>query len=196
MEGVVLVLIGAALFSQSWYVLGFYSEGRTMGVFVGGLGLLSLATIMFGPTLEPTLLTEVGKKVGGAAKVISDSDVLAEVTVMKSVIIVWALYAIGVGAHGLWDFDERAIGFYSAVVAAVTAVAFLYFAIELETRYTSEVWLSLSGATFVLTVIAGIMFFYLAFALNVLRLVAGWFTLLGGGVVAAIGLAIVGAAVT
>jgi len=35
MEGVFFVLIGAALFSEAWYLLGLYSEGRTMGVFVG-----------------------------------------------------------------------------------------------------------------------------------------------------------------
>ena len=191
MEGTFLVLIGAVLFSQSWYVLGMYSEGRTMGVFIGGLGLLALATIMFAPTFEPMLLTEVGETV-----VVKASDVLAEVTVLKLLIVVWALYALGVGAHGLWDFDDRAIGFYCAFLAVATAVPFIYFAGELEPRYTVAVWLSLSGATLVLTLIAGIMFFYLAFAFNVLRLVAGWFLLLGGGVIGAIGLAMVSAVVT
>ena len=183
MEGIFLVLVGAALFSQSWYVLGMYSEGRTMGVFVGGLGLLSLAAIMF----APTLLTGAG---------VSAADNLAEITVMKSLIMAWALYAVGVAAHGLWDFDERAIGFYCAFLAVATLVPFLYFAGNLEPRYSTDAWLSLSGATLALTAVAGILFFYLAFSFNVLRLVAGWSILLGGSVVALIGLAILSATVS
>ncbi len=84
MEAIFLILIGAALFSQSWFILGLYSEGRTMGVFVGGLALLSLATIMF----APMVLT--GEDVSPTA------DYLAEITIMKSLIIVWALYTVAV----------------------------------------------------------------------------------------------------
>ena len=176
MEAIFLILVGAALFSQSWYVLGIYSEGRTMGVFVGGLGLLSLATIMF----APMVLTGEG--------VSPSADHLAEITVMKSLIIVWALYTIGVAAHGLWDFDERAIGLYCAFLAAATLVPFLYFAIELESRYGESVSLGLSGAALALTTLASILFFYMGFGFNVLRLVAGWALLLGGAVITTIGL--------
>ena len=55
MEGLFLVLIGGVLFSQSWYVLGMYSEGRSMGIFVGGMGLLALGTVVF--AFDPVLLT-------------------------------------------------------------------------------------------------------------------------------------------
>jgi hypothetical protein len=185
MEGIFLILIGAALFSQSWYVLGMYSEGRTMGILVGGLGLLSLATIT-ALAFAPMLLTGEGK----------GADMLAETTVMKSMVLMWALYAVGVGAHGLWDLEDRAIGFYAAFLAVATLVPFIYFARELESSYGVGTWLALSGSSLILTVLAGIMFFYLAFALNVLRLVAGWFLLLGGGAVAVIGLAIVSTFVT
>ena len=99
MEGVALVLIGAALFSQSWYLLGLYADGRTMGIYTGGLGLAVLITI----TMVPQVL------LGEAFD--SDANLLAETTVMKMLIIVWAAYAVGVGAHGMWEFDERAIGF-------------------------------------------------------------------------------------
>ena len=182
MEGIFLVLIGAALYSQAWYVLGLYSEGRTMGVIVGGLGLLALATVMF----TPVLLTGDGK----------GADMLAETTVMKAVIIAWALYAVGVATHGLWDFDERAIGFYGGFLAVVSLVAAIYFAVQLEGPYSNGTWLGLSGATILLTVVAAIMFFYQAFQFSVLRLVAGWFLLLGGGVVGVIGLAVVSTAIS
>ena len=183
MEGVFFTLIGAALFSQSWYVLGLYAEGRTMGVFVGGLGLISLGAITF----TPMLLTGDG---------VSTANNLAEVSIIKLLIIVWALYAVGVAAHGLWDFDDRAIGFYSAFLAAASLVPFIYFVGELEQPYSNGVWLGLSGATLVLTVIAGMMFFALSFTFNVLRVVSGWFLLLGGGVIAALGLAMLSTAIS
>ena len=182
MEGIFLVLIAGALFSQSWYVLGMHSEGRTTGVFVGGLGLVSLGTVA-AFLFAPTLLTGV--------------DALAETTVMKTLIITWSLYAVGVSAHGLWDFDERAIGFYCAFLAVVSAVCFSFFTrfLVYET-YTVSVGLGLSGATLVLAILAGLMFFYLALGFNVLRLVAGWFLLLGSIAVTAIGLSIVSTAIS
>ena len=190
MEGVFLVLIGGALFSQAWYVLGMYSEGRTMGIFVGGLGLLALGTVVF--AFEPTLLT--GVKSG---KVVADaSAVLEQSTVLKLVIVGWALYAAGIGAHGLWDFDERAVGFYSAFLAVATAVPFFYFVVELQDVYSDAVWLSLSSATLLLALIATVVFFYQAVGFAVLRLLSGWSLLLGGIAITAIGLGVVSTAIS
>ncbi len=176
MEAVFLTLIGAALFSQSWYVLGMYSEGRTMGVFVGGLGLLSLGAI----TLTPMLLTGEGP----------GAELLPETTLMKTLIFLWALYAIGVAAQAIWDLDERAIGFYSVILSIVTLLSFMYYSVELESTYSIPAWLSISGSLLLLTIMSGLTFFYLAFNFKILRLVTGWFLLLGGGVISAIGLCI------
>ena len=173
MEGIFLILIAGALFSQSWYVLGLYSEGRTMGIFVGGLGLLSLATIMFTPTL------------------LTGADQLAEITLYKSVILVWAIYTVGVAAHGLFDLDERAIGFYSAFLAVASLVPFILYVSVLRDRYYESLWLGVSASMAVLAVLATIMFFYLSFQFSVLRLVAGWFLLVGSTIVGLIGLAVV-----
>ena len=85
MEGLAFVFIGAALFSHSWHLLGLYPDGRTMGTYVGALGLATLIAL----PLTPMLL------VGGDP----DAFPLAEVTVMKMLIILWAGYAVGVGAH-------------------------------------------------------------------------------------------------
>ena len=176
MEAVFLTLIGAALFSQSWYVLGMYSEGRTMAVFVGGLGLLSLGAI----TLTPMLITGEG----------SGAELLPETTIMKTLIALWALYAIGVAAQGIWDLDERAIGFYSVILSIATLLFFMYYAVELESTYSVPAWLAISVSSLLLTIISGLTFFYLAFAFKILRLVTGWFLLLGGGVISVIGLCI------
>ena len=191
MEGLFLVLVGAALVVQSWQHLGLYSDGRTMGVVVGGLGVLILGTFMLGSSVEPILLTSTGKEVGGAAKEIAASDVAVSTALLTTLAAVWAIYAIGVGATGLWDLDDRALGFHSAVVAVVSLFALLFSAGQLDARYGENVMLALSAATLVLTVLATMVFFYLAFGFNVLKLVSGWFLLIGGGVVGLIGLLIV-----
>ena len=118
MEAVFLVLVGAVLFSQAWHMLGLYSDGRSVGVIIGGLSLLSLGAVL----LEPLLLT------GSGDRTISAANHLSELTVTKTLIIVWAVYGIAVAAQALWDQDERAVGFYSAVVAAVTVFSFFYYA--------------------------------------------------------------------
>ena len=115
------------------------------------------------------------------------AETLAETTIMKVLIVLWAGYAVGVGAHGLWDFDERAIGFYSAFVAVVSVVALIYFAVELQNRYPDDVSIAMSAGTLLLSILAGTLFFYLAIPFNVLRLVAAWFMLVGSMAVAAVG---------
>ena len=188
MEGIFFILIGAALFTQSWYTLGLYSEGRTMGVLVGGLGLLALGTFALGGTMEATLLV-VNDGDGGKADA---AKVLTEMTVLKALMMVWVVYTFGVAAHGLWEFEDRAIGFYSGFVAVVSLIVFLFFAIELRTIYSDAVWLLMAAAPAVLTLLAAISFFYLAFQWMVLRLVTGWFMLLGSGAIIGIGLVMLG----
>ena len=178
MEGIFFLLIGAAIFSQAWYVLGLYSEGRTMGVFTAGLGLLALGTIMFGTTITPTLISGDG------------STELT--TVLTALIVLWAIYALAVGAHGLWDFDPRAIGFYSVFLSVVSLVVFLIFALSMAEggvfEHSLGIWLSMSAVPLLLTIISAITFFYLAFEMQVLRLVAGWFMLSGSAVIGLVGL--------
>ena len=182
MEGFFFVLIAAALFTHSWYLLGLYHEGRTVGLYTAGLGLVSLIAL----TLAPMVLSASGSAASAGA-----ADVLAGTTMMKVLIILWAGYAVGVGAQGLWEFDERAIGFYSVFLTAASAVAFVFFGIELEDRGVGqEVWLAMSGAFLVLTILAATLFFYMAIPFRALRKVAGWFVLLGSLAVAGLGFAI------
>ena len=188
MEGLFFVLIGAALFSQSWYMLGVYSEGKTVGVIVGGLGVLAIAAVLLSPASTLTasgtawmLLTGEGVKAG---------PWLAQTMIMKTLILAWGLYAIGVAAHGLWDLEEKAIGFYSVFLAVLSGVSFIYFAAELEVLYGTNAWLGMSAATLFLTVLAAMMFFTLSFTFNVMRAVTGWFILIGGGVVALVGVGV------
>lgn len=180
MEAVFLVLVGALLFSQAWHMMGLYSDGRTVGVVIGGLALASLGAIM----LDPMLLT------GSGDRTISAANHLSELTATKGLIAVWAVYGIVVAAQALWDYEERAVAFYSAVAAAVSVVSLFYYFGNLEPRYGEPPWLSLSAATLLLSVMSAMVFFALGFAFRSMRPVAAWFLLIGGATVAAIGLAI------
>ena len=178
MEGIFFLLIGAAIFLQSWYVLGLYSEGRTMGVFTTGLGLLTLGTIMFGTTITPALISGEGS-----------TELL---TALTALIFLWAIYSLAVGAHGIWDTDPRAIGFYSIFLSIASLVVFLIFTLSMAEdgvfEHSLGIWLAMSSVPFILTIISAIAFFYLTFQLQVLRLVAGWFMLFGGTVIGLVGL--------
>lgn len=192
MEALGLILIAAALFCHSWYILGLYPDGRTAGIYVGAFGLAALIST----TMAPMLL------IGGDAAAVADAGGdtsrsfysiaagLAETTMMKTLIIVWAIYAVGIGAQSLLDFDERAIGFSGAVAALVSLFAMFFFADTLLSPYGEEVVLVLTTSTLLLTVVAVTMFAYLAVPFNNLRPVAGWFNLVGSIVVFIIGVVI------
>ena len=92
MEALFLVLIGAVLFSQSWQLLGLYSDTRTTGLLMMVLGVITVLGAISASLYEPMLLT-------------SSADMATETMVMKVVIVSWAIYAIVGGAQYLWDFD-------------------------------------------------------------------------------------------
>ena len=175
MEGIAFILIGGALFSQSWHVLGLYADGRTSGLFALALALAALLVIPMDPMLF----------LGSAG---SAQEVLASHTILEALVIAWAVYGVGVGAQSLWDFDERAIGFTGVIVTAVSVVAFFYYAVILD---DDTVMLAMSAGTLILSVIGSLVFFYLAIPFMVLRLVTGWVMLAGSIGLMAIGLAVI-----
>ena len=183
MESTVLILIGAALFCQAWHILGMYTDGRPMGAIMGLLGVMALATVAFDGSFIPSVLTTDG---AGAA-LITPLAVTATNNLLNAIVVVWGVYALGVAAHAIWDLDDRAVGFYAAVVAGVSLIATIYFAVELRDRYGELVWVTLSGSTLILTLLSGLAFFYLAPPFRVLRLLTGWSMLIGGAVVVLIG---------
>ena len=192
MEALGLILIAGALFCHSWYILGLYPDGRTVGIYVGALGAAAIISTTFAPMLliggDATAVTDAGGDAGNKAYSIASG--LVETTMMKTLIIIWALYAIGVAAQAIWDFDERAIGFFSAIAAAVSLVALFFFGGTLLTPYGEDVVITLTTAALLLSVVAGMMFFYLAVPFNGLRPVAGWFTLVGSVAVFIVGVLI------
>ena len=64
MEGFALILIGAAIFSHAWYLLGLYSDGRTVGVLMAALGAGLLITLTFEPQLLGLMGADAEQKLG------------------------------------------------------------------------------------------------------------------------------------
>ena len=181
MEALGLILIAAALFCHSWYILGLYPDGRTAGIYVGAFGLAALIATTMAPMLliggDPAAIADAGGD--STRNFYSMAAGLAETTVMKTLIIVWAIYAVGVGAQALLDFDERAVGFSGAVAAVISLFALFFFADTLLNPYGEDVVLVLTTSTLLLTIVGGTMFAYLAVPFSNLRPVAGWFNLVG-----------------
>ena len=173
MEAAFLVLIGGALVAQSWNHLGLFSEGRTMGVVVGGLGLLSLVGLVMTPMLLEGRSTE--------------ADVLTNITMMKALILIWAVYAVAVAAQAYLDLEERAVGFYAGFLCVFNVIALIYFSAEMSSGYGDGPWLTMSGATLILAINAGLVSFHQAIPFQAIRLVSGWFLLIGGAAVAVLG---------
>ncbi len=172
MEGIFFLVIGGALFAHSWHLLGMYSDGRTMGIILGGMGILTF----YATTMDPLVVESVAK------------HALVVGSAMKAFMFVWAIYMLIIAAHGIFDFDERPIGFYSAFLTVVTFALLLLFAGQFRIIYGETPWLAFSVSTFVLTIISALSFFYFAFSYGVLRLVSGWSALLGGILVGIVGI--------
>ena len=82
MEGVAFILIGVALFSHSWSLLGFYADARTLGITMAGVAT-ALVVALF--VFEPQFLGSIGG---------SQSMRAAETDLLQILIISWAIYAV------------------------------------------------------------------------------------------------------
>ncbi|MCH7787222.1 MAG: hypothetical protein IIC22_06905 [Chloroflexi bacterium] len=182
MEGLFFILIAGALFSHAWYLLGLYNDGRTMGIVMVALGAGALIALTF----PPMLLGSAG----------SAAAMVAQITVMKSVIIMWAIYAAVVAAQGLWDFDDRALGFLGIPLAAVSILALGYFATQMPDHYDWTVWLSLTLGFAMLAFIAILLFCHLAIPFRVLKSFTAWSMLVLSVIMTGIGMAILATGIT
>ncbi len=184
MEGIALILIGTAIFSQSWHLLGLYADGRTVGTIIAVLGLGLLLSFF---TFEPQLLGSQSD---------NSTRMMAEVPVFKSLIVAWAIYAVVVGAQGIWDLEDRAIGFYSVLLTVISVIALLFF-IQIWIDGGSDlVMLPMVITTALLSIIGALLFFFMAIPFPGLRSVTGWAMLIQSILISAFGLAAVTAALS
>lgn len=176
MEGAALILIGGAIFSHSWHLLGLYADSRAAGVVMAGAALALLLALF---AVQPQFLGGLG---GNAAVR------LGEITVMQTAVLIWAIYAGAVAAHCLWDMEERAVGFFSALLAAASVV-FLFFFLQvwaLDGDALAPLILVVSSA--MLAIVGALLFFTLAIPFPALRSVSGWAMLIQSVFIIAFGL--------
>ena len=176
MEGVAFILIGVALFSHSWSLLGFYADARALGITMAGVATaLVLALFVF----EPQFLGSIGD---------SQSMRAAETDILQILIISWAIYAAMVGAQNLWDMEERPLGFFSIPLTAVSLVSMAFFLSLWVDSGEDIVMAPTMIIAAMLSVMGALLFFSLALPFAPLRTVSGWALLLQSLVVAGLGL--------
>ena len=179
MEGIALILIGTAIFSHSWYLLGLYSDGRTIGTVMAALGAgLVVSLFAFDPQILGEQSNYTARQVG-------------EVPVLKTIMVAWAVYALVVAAQGIWDLEDRAIGFYAVPLTVVSLIALLFFVQIWVDGGSDGVMVSLLVSSAMLSIIGALLFFFMAIPFPSLRSVAGWAMLIESIVIAAVGMAMV-----
>jgi hypothetical protein len=184
MEGVAFILIGVALFSHSWSLLGFYADARSLGVTMAGIAV-ALAVALF--AFEPQFLGTLGdgQSVRGA-----------ETDLLKILIISWAIYAAIVGAQNLWDMEERPLGLYSVALTAVSFVSLAFFLQLWADSGEDLVMAPIVIITAMLSIIGALLFFSLAIPFAPLRTVSGWALLLQSLLIAGFGLGMAASAIS
>ncbi len=146
MEAVAALILGLVVFMHAWQLFGL-SESKTTGI-VGAAGTLILALLIgWKPPLP--MLTKV------AAEALATS------------MVVWAIYAALVAGVGLWNFDPRGLGFYSAY-AAVTMIVQIIYCIVAQFTLTGLI------CGIVQTIAFALLFFYLALRFDALNKVTAW----------------------
>ena len=169
MEIVFLLLLPAALWAHAWYMLGYYTNPKTLGLIAGIVAIALLGLVLFKQDIIIVSGTEGP---------------------FTALVLVWAVYAVLIAGVGLWGFEERAVGFYSLFLWVVSLVFVGYYFLGGDLLSGGGAatlsWL-LGLVSLVLSVLAAFLFFYLAFPLPRLRMVTGWFFLILSIIVALLG---------
>ena len=176
MEPIFLICIAAALFAHAWYAMGMFNDGRSTGVVVAALGAGALIAL----TVDPVL---VGTETKGVAQA-------AEINIFTALIVLWAVYAGGLAAHGVYDFDDRAVGFFGVPLAAISITAAGYASTQMVNAYDWTVWLAIAVSGVLLGLVGIVLFFNLGCRMRALDGLASWTMLVFSVVIAAIGIAI------
>ncbi len=145
------LILGVVMFMHAWQLFGF-SAPKTTGL-IGAAGATLLALLL---ALKPLpLLTP------------------ASASALSAAVVVWAIYAALVAGVGLWDFDARGLGFYSAFGAVVMIVQMIYSIVSA---------FSLAGLIcgVVQFIAFAMLFFYLAIPFTVLRKATAWVLVIAG----------------
>ena len=129
---------------------------------------------------EPQFLGDVGK----SSPVRAD-----ETTALKALMLGWGVYMIAVAAQSFWDLEERAIGFFGILLFAISLIALIFY-VQLWAGNQNEAatLVPMFISTGLMSVVAALMFFFLATQFLGLKSVFGWVSLLSAVAIVAIGM--------
>ena len=173
-----LFVISGVLWVQSWYLLGFIANPRTLGLMSVAVAIILVTIVLFqdqipiSPQYSPPMAEFI--TVGSALSVF---------------VLAWAVYAAVVAAVYLWGLETRTLGFYSLFLWVVSILFAVYF-------FAGGEVLGKDGGTFtiswllgvvavLLAILSALMGFYLALRApglaeplsSPMRTVTGWFYL-------------------
>ena len=180
----VLVLSGL-LWVQSWYLLGFYSNAKTLGIVAVGVAIVLFGIVLFQDKLPTAVITPPGA-------------LLPVATSISIFVLMWAVYSALVAGVYLWGLESRSLGFYSLFLWVLSAIFAAYFFLGGELLDSGSVnhvsWL-LGVVAILLAVLAAMLFFYLSLRpiglgeppSSAMRTVTGWFYLVFSAVVGILG---------
>ncbi len=152
MDLIFLIVLPAALWVQSWYLLGFYTNPRTVGLVAA-----AVAIILFGVVLFP-----VNTIVGTPDKA---EFFVSMPTALPAFVLAWAVYAAMVAGVYLWGLESRTLGFYSLLLWVISAIFAAYFLLGgelLNTGIAEPVSWLLGIVGIMLAILSALLFFYLA----------------------------------
>ena len=176
MDLIFLLVLPSVLFVQAWYLLGFYSNPRALGMVAAGAAIILLAVVLFQDKLQ--LVVGIG----------APGDLLiSPATAISAFALVWAGYSAFVAGVYLWGLETRSLGFFSLFVGVISGVLAAYFFVGdalLDGVVIQFTWL-MGVVAVLLAILAGLLFFYLALRpsgqgeppSSTMRAVTGWFYL-------------------
>ena len=171
MELIFLLVLPAALWAQSWYFLGLYTNPRSLGVIAATVAITLIGLVVFGPAVAEPMVSDAAP--------------------LSAFVLAWALYAAMVAAVTLWGFDERTLGFYALFLWVISLLYVGYYFLGgqmlADPSETGQLSWLMGVASLLLTVIAALVFFYLGPPFARMRQAAGWFTLVLSIIVAVLG---------
>ncbi len=173
-----LLVLPAVLWVQSWHLLGFYANPRTLGFIAVGVAIVLFGIVLFQDKLP--MVIQAPADLGAF---------MSPATAMSVFVLVWAVYSMLIAGVYLWSLDTRGLGFYSLLVWVVSVVFAIYFFIGDRILDSGEIigytWL-MGVVAIMLAVLSALLFFYLALRpagqgeppSSGMRTVTGWFYLI------------------
>ena len=156
MDALAVVLFALVLFSHSWYLLG-KTDLKLPSIIAGTVSIVLILLVIFKPL---SLMT-------GASPV---SIALC--------LLLFTLYAASLAATGLWGFDSRALGYYSALHAfgrLLLAVSFLSIG--------GMIGITAAFTQVILVVLFILLAIHLIITTHPLQRLTGWFFLIGSVII-------------